>query len=66
MEPVEAHLKNNKRGLGAEKRKKTPRPEKLDNQYPDNKAKTVSFTDYLRKGLHGDAFSLFSLLYFVS
>lgn len=43
LEPVEACLKNNKRGLGAEKLKKTPRPEKLDNQYPDNnKAKTPS------------------------
>lgn len=66
MEPVEAHLKNNKRGLGAEKRNKTPRTEKPDHQNPDNKAKTVSFIDYLRQGLYGDAFSLCSLLYLVS
>lgn len=58
-------MKNNKRGLGAEKQKKIPRPEKPDNQYPDNKTKTVSFIDYLRKGVHIDAFILRSLFYVV-
>ncbi|KAK6241491.1 G-patch domain - like 3 [Theobroma cacao] len=45
LEPVQAYVKNNKRGLGAEKKRKTPKPidhPDSEEQVPLKKTKAVS------------------------